>query len=274
MADDKINYFKAAFLWQYNLIALVGAAAFSVVSQSALPMLLVSGMELMYLAAIPQNERFRRLVRSRAYAEQRRLKAQELNAIFRQLPQESQGKFDEVSQTCTEIKSNYRTLSPSSQMLAEPMEKRLDQILEGYVRMLNAEKLQRDYVSDTNPGDIDRELAKVKKEMANASPKVKEINARRIEILMKRLEKFQKIRENREVLEAQLAATEDVLKLIRDQSVTMRDPQQVTAQLDGLVHDVEQTEQTMKEMESIFELTAVDLDLDSSSSGGGTRLRS
>ena len=239
MADDKINYFKAAFLWQYNLIALAGATAFSVVSQSPLPLLLASGLELMYLAAIPQNERFRRLIRSRAYDEQRRAKAQELNTLFRQLPQAMQSRFDEVNRTCAEIKSNYRTLSPSSQMLAEPMEKRLDQILEGYVRMLNAAQLQRAYVADTNPSEIDRDLAKVKKEMENASPKVKEINARRVEILMKRLEKFQKIRENREVLDAQFAATEDVLKLIRDQSVTMRDPQQVSAQLDDLVHDVE-----------------------------------
>ena len=37
---------------------------------------------------------------------------------------------------------------------------------------------------------------------------------------------------------------EDVLQLIRDQSVTLRDPQQVSEQLEGLVQDVEQTEQS------------------------------
>ena len=37
---------------------------------------------------------------------------------------------------------------------------------------------------------------------------------------------------------------EDVLGLIKDQSVTMRDPQQLSEHLDGLVKDVEQTEET------------------------------
>ena len=56
------------------------------------------------------------------------------------------------------------------------------------------------------------------------------------------------------MINAQCAATEDVLQLIRDQSVTMRDPQQVSDQLEGLVQDVEQTEQTVREVEAIFEM--------------------
>ena len=87
---------------------------------------------------------------------------------------------------------------------------------------------------------------------------MQEINQRRIEILRKRVQKFEKIQENRQVIDAQCAAVEDVLQLIRDQSVTMRDPQEVSAQLDHLVDDVEQTEQSVREMEEIFALTAPD----------------
>jgi hypothetical protein len=46
-----------------------------------------------------------------------------------------------------------------------------------------------------------------------------------------------------------------VLQLIRDQSVTMRDPQQLSDHLDSLVRDVEQTEETVREVEAIFEST-------------------
>ena len=48
------------------------------------------------------------------------------------------------------------------------------------------------------------------------------------------------------MIDAQCAAIEDVLQLIRDQSVTMRDPQEVSEQLDNLVQDVEQTEQSVQ----------------------------
>jgi hypothetical protein len=54
------------------------------------------------------------------------------------------------------------------------------------------------------------------------------------------------------VIDAQCAAVEDVLGLIKDQSVTMRDPQQLSEHLEGLVKDVEQTEETVREMENIF----------------------
>src|SRR5260370_740623 len=105
-------------------------------------------------------------------------------------------------------------------------------------------------------GRVGREL--LLKLLPSDPPKVQEINRKRIEILAKRLEKFEKIRENRQVVDAQCAATEDVLQLIRDQSVTMRDPRQISDQLENLVQDVEQTEQNVKEVEAIFELATPD----------------
>ena len=57
-----------------------------------------------------------------------------------------------------------------------------------------------------------------------------------------------------------MSAVEDVLMLVRDQSVTMRDPQQVSDRLDSLVHDVEQTEQTVQQVEAIFSGMSPDLD--------------
>jgi hypothetical protein len=105
----------------------------------------------------------------------------------------------------------------------------------------------------------------------------------------KRVEKYEKVRENCQVIDAQCAAVEDVLQLIRDQSVTMRDPQQLRTSerirghsglasrkqslgthhrrvprifsrvlsdhLDTLPRDVEQTEETVREVEAIFEAT-------------------
>jgi chromosome segregation ATPase len=138
------------------------------------------------------------------------------------------------------------------------MEDKLSGLQQGYVRLLFAAHQQREYLQVTNPGEIERELEQLKKDLSKDAPKVQDINRKRIEILTKRLEKFEKIRENRQVIDAQCAATEDVLQLIRDQSVTMRDPQQISDQLETLVQDVEQTEQAVKEVEAIFELATPD----------------
>jgi hypothetical protein len=42
--------------------------------------------------------------------------------------------------------------------------------------------------------------------------------------------------------------------------VTMRDPQQVSDQLDNLVRDVEQTEETVQQVEAIFGTMGSDLE--------------
>jgi hypothetical protein len=139
-------------------------------------------------------------------------------------------------------------------MFVQQMEDRLDGLLQGYLRLLHAQQQHSEYLRTTNKDSIKHELDQLVRTLASESAKVQEINKRRIEILTKRLEKFGKIRENCAVINAQCSATEDVLQLIRDQSVTLRDPQQVSDQLEGLVRDVEQTEETVREVEAIFEM--------------------
>jgi hypothetical protein len=133
-------------------------------------------------------------------------------------------------------------------------------LLNGYARLLLAVAQQQQYLKSTEQDGIKHEIVSLQKSLSNDPPKVQEINQKRIEILTKRLEKFDKISENRKVVDAQCSAVEDVLMLVRDQSVTMRDPQQVSERLDSLVHDVEQTEQTVQQVESIFSGMSPDLD--------------
>jgi hypothetical protein len=249
------DYVKAALKWQYNWIGLAGAAAFAIVSGTGLPLVLAAGLEMMYVALVPQSSRFRRLVRSWKYADEKREHQKRLEEMRKNLPPEMRSRYEFVQQIAKEIRANYAQLSYASQIFATQMDDKLNGLLEGYVRLLHAAYTHREYLKSLNPDQIRKEAAYLEKSLEKEPPKVQEINQRRIEILRKRVAKFEKIAENRQVVDAQCAAIEDVLQLIRDQSVTMRDPQQVSAQLDHLVMDVEQTEQSVREMEEIFALT-------------------
>lgn len=251
-SQQEPNYFKEAFHIQYNWIMLAGAAAFSLVTWTALPALLAGGLELMYLAIVPQNWRFQRLVRSWKFAEEQKLHEIKLSDMLRSLPPDMQGRYIKLAEVCRSIRNNFAQLSSASQMFVQQMDTRLEGLLRGYVRLLTAAVQQRQYVKSTDPDVIKKEIANLQQELDHDPPRVQDINKKRIEILSKRLEKYQKICENRQVVDAQCSAVEDVLQLVRDQSVTMRDPQQVSDQLTNLVHDVEQTEQTVQQVESIF----------------------
>jgi hypothetical protein len=276
--QDKISYVKEAFHLQYNWIALAGAGAFALISGTFLPLILAGGVELMYLAIIPQNQRFQRLVRSRKFAEQQKHKQQQLSEMLRGLPAELQSRYVHSAQVCNSIRANFTQFSSTSQIFLQQIDVRLQGLLNGYARLLVAAAQQQQYMRSTDPNEFKREIAGLQKSMPTDPPKVQEINKKRIEIMTKRQEKFDKICENRKVVDAQLSAVEDVLMLVRDQSVTMRDPQQVSDRLDSLVHDVEQTEQTVQQVEAIFSDLSPDLDGlmsldDTSTSSGPNRVR-
>jgi chromosome segregation ATPase len=214
----------------------------------------------MYVALVPQSSRFRRLVRSWKYASEKQEHTKRLEEMYKNLPPEMRSRYAFVQQVAQAIRTNYQQLSASSQVFARQMAERLDGLLEGYVRLLFTANTHREYLKSLNPDQVRSEVAFLEKSLEKNAPKVQEINRRRIEILRKRVTKFEKIQENRQVIDAQCAAIEDVLQLIRDQSVTMRDPQEVSAQLENLVQDVEQTEQSVREMEEIYALTAQEND--------------
>ena len=256
---DNANFVKEALKWQYNWIGLAGAAAFALVSGTGFPLILAAGLELIYISVVPQSSRFRRLVRSWQYAEEKRRIEVNLQAMYQEIPPEMQVRYARLDQLCRSIRENYSKLSSTSQMFVKEMRDRLDGLLQGYLRLLHSLHQHLEYLRVTDPNRIQQELAGLQRSLASDPVKVQEINRKRIEILTKRLEKFGKIHENCDVINAQCGATEDVLQLIRDQSVTLRDPQQVSDQLEGLVRDVEQTEETVHEVEAIFEMATPEM---------------
>ncbi|HVN77467.1 MAG TPA: hypothetical protein VMW38_00560 [Terriglobia bacterium] len=258
---DKIDYVREALGWQYNWIGLGGAAIFALISGTGLPLVMAAGLELIYLSLVPQSSRFRRLVRSWKYAEEKRQRERRLSGLFNELLPERRKRYIELEARCREIRTNYERLSSASQIFLGQIEERLQGLLLAYLRLNSSSQQHAEYLAATDPSQIQRDLDQLQKDLQAEveGPKVQEINRKRVEILNKRLGKFEKIRENRQVIDAQCKAIEDVLALIRDQSVTVQDPQEVSGQLDSLMQDVQQTEDTVREVEAIFGLATPEL---------------
>ncbi len=257
--QGSLDYITAAFLWHYNLLALAGAGLFAAASHSSLPLVLAAGLELMYLATVPQMSRFQRLVRSWRFRDQKRRNRARLQQLYEELPQEMKNRYLDLGRAVRAITGNYRRLSSTGQLVVQQTEEKLEGLMQAYLRLLHSAYVHRMYLKSTDVESIKRESQQIEAGLERESPKVQEINRKRIEILKKRVDKYEKIRENCDVVDAQCAAVEDVLQLVRDQSVTMRDPHQITFHLDSLLQDVEQTEETVREVEAIFDMTATDL---------------
>ena len=92
----------------------------------------------------------------------------------------------------------------------------------------------------------------LEREMKTGPEKVQQVKARTRAVLAKRLERFQKAVENRDLINAQTETIQEVLQLLRDQSYSMRDPRSITDQVDGLISSAEETERGVKDLEDIL----------------------
>jgi hypothetical protein len=272
MPEPSPNYLKAAFQWQYNIIVLGGAIAAAIVSADMAPLILAAGAELMYLATVPNMARFQRLVRARQFEKKKAEMEAAMKQMLYTLPPERRDRYQQLMQICFSIRENLKRLSANSQMFTGELEGRLEGLMNSFVRLANHDVQHMQYLQITNPDSIKREMSSLAARLPKESPRVQEVNRKRIEILEKRIEKYGKIAENRQVIDAQCRAIEDVLLLIREQSMTMADPQQMSERLDMLVKDVESTEDTVREMESVFQMSP-EVESLSDGSGGGTNGR-
>jgi hypothetical protein len=259
--SEEPNYLSHAFKSQYNIIGLGTALGFALLSGTLLPLLVAAGVEMMVLPLVSGSARFQRLVRARLSQEedqQREAKTQNENyALVRQLPDEEKVRYRALEGLAGEIRNNYAGLDSSSRMLLDDLIQKLDFLLQFYLRMRGSVARYERYFATTDPERIQERVAMLEHEIAQGSARVKEIKSKTHAVLLKRLERYQKALENKQLVDAQTETVQEVLQLLRDQSYSMRDPRTITEQLDGLVSSAEETERGVRDME---ELLALDQD--------------
>lgn len=264
LKDKDINFTKEAFLNPWNLIFLIGAmlAAFflsDVAAMQTLVLLFTAAAELMYLGIVPRNERFKRVVRSQKVAEHNKPPSEK--DIFRRLTKQSQKRYIRLRNLEKSIEENYQKLGYASQGMLESHIQKLDGLLDSYLRLLQSRERYGRFAKQNARNEVARAIQSLRQEMETDSPKVRAIKQRRLGVLERRLEKFKRANENLEVIEAQLETVEDVTKYIHEQSMTMRNPEEITFQLDTLLTEVEETQASVEEIEDVFSPTGPSIDL-------------
>lgn len=274
MPDEPINFTKEAFMSPVNLGFLILALVMALLLSGPVGnvvLLFAAAAELLFLGTVPRNERFRRLVRSRKVEERR--KAPRDRDVFRTLAKDDQKRYVRFRNMEKAIKDNYAKLPYSSQGLLDAHLKKLDGLLDAHLNLLQLKERYVQFARRTGEDDIVQAIAALRHEMQGDPPRVRAIKQRRLGILEKRLDRFKKAGENLAIIEAQLETIEDVTRYVYEQSLTMQNPEEVSFQLDTLMSEVEETQQSMEALEdamgdSISGLTELDLEAFEASPAG------
>jgi hypothetical protein len=253
---EEPNYFAHAFKSQYNLIGLGTALGFAVLAGSALPLILAAGAQLMILPLVAGSDRFQRLVRARVSSEAQEVKQEkkvvETTEILKTLPEAERQRYRGLETLAAEIRRNYQGLDESSRMLLEELIEKLDFLLSFYLRMRSSVARYEAYFSTTDPDRIQERIAMLDHEIGQGPERIQPIKAKTKLVLEKRLARYKKALENKQLIDAQTETVLEVVQLLRDQSFSIRDPREITSQLDGLMSSAEETERGVRDMEDIL----------------------
>ncbi len=250
------NFLKAAFLMPANLMGLLTAAASSAMTQEPLPALLALGVEGLYLGVATTSKRFQRAVRSRDPEVQNEEAARkQVESLMSDLAPSQREHYQLLVGLKEKILANYAKL-PGGRVLSASSEQKLDTLLTSFLRLISTLNQYRTYLNSADRHALEKEVRAMEAELAQeANPRLKDVKGKRLEILRRRLARFEQANESREVVSHQLASIEDLMRLTHEQSIAIRDPEVVNRQLETLSAEAEATDETVRDMERFLDFT-------------------
>jgi hypothetical protein len=250
---------KDAILNQYQAIIGLGIGAVSMIAASPLPVLFWLGAELVLLPLI-DSPPVRRLV-ARKRLERRRIEWQQWREqAVASLSPEHQDRYWQMAGLCEQIEANYQSLNGISRIYLTEQREKLDHILTSCLHRMLALAAYEHTISARRPESLQKEIAQLERELQDASmpERARAAVAKNIELKQTLLASLQDARGSRKALETELDSSYSVLEVLLQKSISMRDPEAISAELDSIVHQAEESERSVREMESLMRSSGVD----------------
>jgi hypothetical protein len=252
--NKEINFTKEAFLHPANLVwLLVGTISAFVATgfESGFSSAILSftlGMELIYLGVLPKLPSYQKSVKLKKEKELPEESGDK--RIFHNLDGRSQKRFLVLKHITKEVEKNFETLPYTSKGMLEHVLTKMDGLLSTYLSLLEMNRRFQIYMNSEVEAEIENEVKKQEEKLENAeSDQLKATGKRRLNILNKRLNKFQIAKEKFLICETHLETIEDAIRFIYEQSMTMPNDEDVGLQLDHLLAEMDETTSIIQDLD-------------------------
>ncbi|MFZ1729713.1 MAG: hypothetical protein WBQ23_06590 [Bacteroidota bacterium] len=262
------TYFLKALKSPIGLIVVGGLGIITLASGNILPLLAALAGEAMFVAGAPLLPAWRRYIDGRETSLALDEAADKTKAELAALPAADQQRYRRLEATANGIRQNYAQYSDASRDFLGTMSARIDEMLGRYLRMLIAKDSYTKHLAVNSASELELRITKLDGEILHDEERVREVKNKQRAVLSQRLEKLRKAEGDSALLEAQLGTLEEMVMLLKEQAITMKEPEEITAQLDSLMGEIENTESTVTAIETSFEF-AFDRELAASSPKAG-----
>src|SRR5262245_21289559 len=290
MAEPKkaglFRYLKEAFLFRWNLLLLGGASVAAIISghpDVALP--LVAAAEVTYLAGLSTLPRFQAAIDARAHAEERgtvgqaaapardAASARDRNVeVLRSLSEDRRARFLRLRARCVEmtriakaVRGETADPSGASADLRQPA---LDRLLWVFLKLLLSDQAIARFLGAADAKHILHTIGDLKERIAKREGVVAETERADDRILRSlhdslataqlRMDNITKARSNAEFVAAELDRLENKIQAVTEMAVSHSDPDEMSSRIKAIAEGISQTEQTIRELQSITGMAAAD----------------
>jgi len=238
---------------QYQAIVLGGAALASLVTVNPLPLLVWLGSEMVLLPILDSGP-LRRLVARRKLANSRAQANAERSRLVGALTPQQAKRYAGMEELCRLIEANYQSLTGISQVYLSEQRRKLDLILQGYVQRLMALQRYEKMPMTRNSRDIEEEIEGLEQELADPGLNERAASALKKNLELKRrlLDSLSEVGGTVKALYTELDSMESLLEVLHQNSISLRDPQAISQELDAIVRQSEESDRIVREMETLL----------------------
>lgn len=246
--DNETNYYKEAAADQYNLIVMIFFVLSALVALNPAPLLIGTGLEILYLLFVPETEFFKRYIDNKHFNRRAQQAEQERQQRVQNLPHSQRRRYRKIDSLIERTEEN---LKESGEGLGGRMIDKLDRLRERYLWMMELVNDYAGYLNSLERGQIKSDISDVQEELKEADGEVKAALQERLNILQKRFDRLEQVRNHHQIVKTQVQTVEDILRLIYESSMTMQNPQGISKQIDDLLFEVESTEEAVMELDNV-----------------------
>jgi chemotaxis protein histidine kinase CheA len=261
------KYLKKAFLYHWNLLALLGASGFALLSghpDVALP--LVMAVEAAYLGFLGTHPKFQKYVEAQEAKTTRKEGRESTELIVQRLlaalPDRQVKRFEALRARCLELRQIARELkdphAPDEQPPLEELQlSGLDRLLWIFLRLLYSQQMLQKFFQSTSDDQIRKDIAGLEARLQRLAggpddpqrQKIRKTLEDNLATCRERLANFEKARGQSELVEVEIERLENKIRSLSELAINRQEPDFILAQVDQVADSMVQTERTMSELQ-------------------------
>ncbi len=241
--DPDLVYLRHALVHVWHLPLVVASLSLALMCSSMTVLLAtLVPAELVLLCVLPRLGPFRRWVDQKLEEVERERASKTRAVLLMQMGPEHRTELEQLETVLDRVRQLVRTPGGGEDFLG------LARLTTTYARLAIAHKSGRDGLNSLHRQSLDHEVTALRATSRTANPRTRLLAQQRLTIAERRIERWDRSRDELEAIGHQLALIAEVIHLIHEQCLAPVDQRELEAEIKDALRSVESNEETLREL--------------------------